>query len=126
MSLVTFGFVGGFVAMLTGLMWLAVKIIKDDRKKTAVPLACFCWGATVLITCFMLRVRRAQGFAPQEIDLLPIVDPVLIGAGIFIFSIPIYMWFQEHGWDDRTIQKILYAVIIIAVAVPWGLHQLMK
>ena len=124
MSLVNLGFFVGAISSMVGVVWLVAKMLKDDDKTISLPMALLCWGSIAFALFFSLGNKHAQ--LATERAMWSFAWPFFIGVMIFIASIPAFVWLDEHNWKDKTLSKLVYAVLCLAVAVPLGLYKLMN
>lgn len=124
MSFVNLGFLGGAVSGFVGLIWLMAKVMRDNKKNISLPFALFCWGTIAFMIFFISGVTHFQSAAEHAIAHH--AYPFFIFVGIFLGSIPIILWLDEHGWKDKTLSKLLFAVVCLAATVSFGFYQFMN
>ncbi|GEM_PF-5516188 len=125
MSFVNLGFLGSAVMTLTGLLLIIIKMLEDDTKNMSFRLALFCWSSISFIVFFILGTQHVQ--SPTERQIFAYYgNPILIGAAIFIASIPVLMWLEEHGWKDKTLCRLVFTILCLAVIVPFIFYKFLN
>ena len=126
MSFANLGFIGSLVLVLAGLSLFITRTSKDHQKNLSIPVAFVCWGGISLLAFFILGIEEHIPSPAQNKVFIHNEDPFLIGAAIFLASLPVFMWLYEHGWEDQIIRKFIYAVICLTIIIPFVFYKFMN
>lgn len=114
MKMVHIGFALSALATLIGMIWLAAKMVHDDRRNFSYPMGMLIYGA-IAFSIFFLAGTQKDVVARAEYGVRNILIPCFVFAGTFVASIPMLICLQEHGLTARLVTRFFVVACIASV-----------